>query len=200
MAYALYVLARAGRAPVGDLKYLADTRSTTSARRWRAPRWPRRWRCWATRRARRRRLRLGQRGPDDGVETTTNRGYRADYGSVLRDASAILALATEFKGQARNHQHGHVGHRGGARPYELCLDAGHVVDGSGGAGHRAARRRTSRSTTMAPRIAAPCNKTLHGQRTGEGRAHRQHRARMRSGPWSLSPARRMSQSPQRRTA
>ena len=26
MAYALYVLARAGRAPVGDLKYLADTK------------------------------------------------------------------------------------------------------------------------------------------------------------------------------
>ena len=31
------------------------------------------------------------------VETTTNRGYRPDYGSVLRDASAILALATDSK-------------------------------------------------------------------------------------------------------
>ena len=98
MAYALYVLARAGRAPVGDLKYLTDTQaSTTSARRWRAPRW------------RAALAMLGDTARADvafasanaalmtAVETTTNRGYRPDYGSVLRDASAILALATDAK-------------------------------------------------------------------------------------------------------
>lgn len=96
MAYALYVLARAGRAPVGDLKYLADTRmgdfgsplaraqvAAALAQLGDGPR--------------------AERGFAAAIEAlaedveSTSRGYRPDYGSVLRDASAILALATEAK-------------------------------------------------------------------------------------------------------
>ncbi len=97
MAYALYVLARAGRAPVGDLKYLADTKlddfGSPLARAQMA-------------------AALSMLGDRDRADTAfasaierlgedvedSNRGaWRADYGSVLRDASAILALATDAK-------------------------------------------------------------------------------------------------------
>ena len=97
MAYALYVLARAGRAPVGDLKYLTDTKlddfGSPLARAQVA-------------------AALSMLGDRDRADTAfasaieklgedvedTNRGFwRADYGSVLRDASAILALATDAK-------------------------------------------------------------------------------------------------------
>ncbi|MCA3574914.1 MAG: alpha-2-macroglobulin family protein, partial [Aestuariivirga sp.] len=97
MAYALYVLARAGRAPVGDLKYLADTKlkgfGSPMARAQLAS-------ALAM---------LGDRERADTafaaaiealgaeVESTARGQYRADYGSVLRDSAAILALATEAK-------------------------------------------------------------------------------------------------------
>jgi uncharacterized protein YfaS (alpha-2-macroglobulin family) len=97
MAYALYVLARAGRAPVGDLKYLTDTRINDFG----SP--------LARAQMGAALAMLGDTARADvafasanaalmnAVETTTNRGYRPDYGSVLRDASAILALATDSK-------------------------------------------------------------------------------------------------------
>ena len=97
MAYALYVLARAGRAPVGDLKYLADTKlddfGSPLARAQMAA-------ALAM---------LGDRDRADlafasaivklgeDVENSSRGAWRADYGSVLRDASAILALATDAK-------------------------------------------------------------------------------------------------------
>lgn len=97
MAYALYVLARAGRAPVGDLKYLADTKigqfGSPLARAQVAA-------ALAI---------LGDRERADAafgsaiealgdeVDSAQRGIYRTDYGSVLRDASAILALATDSK-------------------------------------------------------------------------------------------------------
>ncbi|PZF76039.1 alpha-2-macroglobulin family protein [Aestuariivirga litoralis] len=97
MAYALYVLARAGRAPVGDLKYLADTKinqfGSPLARAQVAA-------ALAI---------LGDKERSDAafaaaieelgdeVDSSDRGAYRADYGSVLRDASAILALATDSK-------------------------------------------------------------------------------------------------------
>ena len=96
VAYALYVLARAGRAPVGDLKYLADTKigdfGSPLARAQIAA-------ALAI---------LGDHPRADEAfgsaidalgeaQKDTEHGYREDYGSVLRDASAILALATEAK-------------------------------------------------------------------------------------------------------
>ncbi len=94
MAYALYVLARAGRAPAGDLKYLADTRigdfGTPLARA----------QIGAARGL------LGDNGRAkaafaaaidklaENVEQPPAASWRADFGSTLLDASAILALAT----------------------------------------------------------------------------------------------------------
>ena len=97
MAYALYVLARAGRAPVGDLKYLADTKlkdfGSPLARAQVASALSM----------------LGDKERADvafaaavealgaDVENTQRGQYRADYGSVLRDSAAILALASDAK-------------------------------------------------------------------------------------------------------
>jgi alpha-2-macroglobulin len=97
MAYALYVLARAGRAPVGDLKYLADTKlkgfGSPLARAQLASALSM----------------LGDTARADTafaaaiealaseVESAQRGQYRSDYGSVLRDSAAILALATEAK-------------------------------------------------------------------------------------------------------
>jgi uncharacterized protein YfaS (alpha-2-macroglobulin family) len=94
MAYALYVLARAGRAPAGDLKYLADTRlgdfGTPMARA----------QIGAA---------LSLLGDSERAGTAFNAAidklasnveqppgnvWRADFGSTLRDASGVLALAT----------------------------------------------------------------------------------------------------------
>lgn len=94
MAYALYVLARAGRAPAGDLKYLADTRlgdfGTPMARA----------QIGAALNLLGDTARAGtafNAAIDqlaNNVETPPPPVWRADYGSTLRDASAILALAT----------------------------------------------------------------------------------------------------------
>lgn len=91
-AYALYVLARNGRAPVGELRYYADTRidrfSTPLAKaqvgaalammgdKVRAER------AFATALA-------------AMSDATPDSGYRGDYGSTLRDGAALLTLASE---------------------------------------------------------------------------------------------------------
>jgi uncharacterized protein YfaS (alpha-2-macroglobulin family) len=91
-AYALYVLARNGRAPIGELRYYSDTRidrfSTPLAKaqigaalammgdKVRAER------AFATALTA-----IGETAPDDG--------YRSDYGSTLRDGAALLTLASE---------------------------------------------------------------------------------------------------------
>ena len=70
-------------------------RSTSSARRLPARRWPPPCRSWATRSGR-----TPPSPPPRRRSPTpwTQRGqWRGDYGSVLRDASAILALATDSK-------------------------------------------------------------------------------------------------------
>jgi alpha-2-macroglobulin len=91
IAYALYVLARNGRAPVGELRYFADTKIEE----------------FATPLARTQiGAALGMLGDKerserafksamtafDGINDT---GYRADYGSTLRDGAAMLTLASE---------------------------------------------------------------------------------------------------------
>jgi uncharacterized protein YfaS (alpha-2-macroglobulin family) len=97
MAYALYVLARAGRAPVGDLKYLADTkigqfgsplaRAQVAAALSILGDQERADAAFAS----------AIEDLGDEVDSSDRGIYRADYGSVLRDASAILALATDSK-------------------------------------------------------------------------------------------------------
>jgi alpha-2-macroglobulin len=95
-AYALYVLARNGRAPIGELRYYADTRidrfSTPLAQ-----------------------AQLGAALAMMGDKTRSERAfatalesleiagpteaytYRGDYGSDLRDSAALVTLATETK-------------------------------------------------------------------------------------------------------
>ncbi len=97
LAYALNVLARAGRAPVGDLKYLADTRladfgsplakaqiGAALAMLGDTPR------SQAA-------FQLASQTLEADAASGAVPQPRRDYGSVLRDASAILALATEAK-------------------------------------------------------------------------------------------------------
>jgi len=93
LAYALYVLARNGRAPLGDLRYIADTGlknlTTPLARGQLAA-------ALAL---------LGDRGRAERVFTVALEGLpaaatdpeigRADFGSVLRDAAALTVLARE---------------------------------------------------------------------------------------------------------
>lgn len=91
-AYALYVLARNGRAPVGDLRYYADTRidrfsSPLSKAQIGAA--------------------LAMTGDKQRAERafgaaiammsgeSSDLGYRSDYGSTLRDGAALLTLAAE---------------------------------------------------------------------------------------------------------
>ena len=91
-AYALYVLARNGRAPIGDLRYYADERlerfSTALSKA----------QIGAA---------LSMMGDKDRAErvfadalanmsgATPDNGYRADYGSTLRDGAALVTLAAE---------------------------------------------------------------------------------------------------------
>src|SRR5205085_115508 len=98
-AYALYVLARAGKAPAGDLKYLADTKindfGSPMARAQIA----------AALAILGDRLRADQAFSSaltalDDAEANPDHSYRYDYGSVLRDASGILALASDTKAGA----------------------------------------------------------------------------------------------------
>ncbi|MBS0269403.1 MAG: alpha-2-macroglobulin family protein, partial [Proteobacteria bacterium] len=98
-AYALYVLARNGRAPVGDLRYYADERigrfSTPLAKA----------QIGAA---------LAMMGDKERAERTfaaalaampdtPDSGYRSDYGSTLRDGAALVTLAAET-GIARDSQ------------------------------------------------------------------------------------------------
>lgn len=96
IAYALYVLARAGRAAIGDLRYFAQEK----------------WEAFQTPLARaqlaaslalsgdapladRLFARLARSAP-----ASTGRGSRADYGTPVRDAAATLTLASESRAPA----------------------------------------------------------------------------------------------------
>jgi uncharacterized protein YfaS (alpha-2-macroglobulin family) len=95
MAYALYVLARAGRAPVGDLKYLADTKLNDFGSPLAVAQVAAALSILGDRERSATAFDAAIEKLGEDVEDS-NRGYwRSDYGSVLRDASAILALATD---------------------------------------------------------------------------------------------------------
>ncbi|MCZ7595760.1 MAG: hypothetical protein M5U16_13335 [Hyphomicrobium sp.] len=95
-AYALYVLARNGRAPIGDLRYYADTRldrfSTPLARAQLGA-------ALAMMGDRTRAEAAFASALDalDLPEATGPGGYRADYGSDLRDSAALVTLASETR-------------------------------------------------------------------------------------------------------
>lgn len=94
VAYALYALARAGRAPAGDLKYFADTkigdfgsamaRAQIGAALGMLGDKPRAERAF-----------LSATGVLGTAAAAATRTSRSDYGTVLRDAAAIIALAAD---------------------------------------------------------------------------------------------------------
>lgn len=91
MAYALYTLARAGRAPAGDLKYLTDTKlaefgSPLAKAQVGAAL------AMIGDRARAERAFAAATGALATASADNARASRSDYGSVLRDAAAIVAL------------------------------------------------------------------------------------------------------------
>ena len=91
-AYALYVLARNGRAPIGDLRYYADTRidrfSTPLAKAQIGA-------ALAMMGDKERAERAFAAALTAMAETTPDTGYRSDYGSTLRDGAALVTLAAE---------------------------------------------------------------------------------------------------------
>ncbi|MGI9523056.1 MAG: alpha-2-macroglobulin family protein, partial [Hyphomicrobiaceae bacterium] len=92
-AYALYVLARNGRVPIGELQYYADTRldrfATPLAKAQLGA-------ALAMLGDKPRALRAFRAGLAD-LSDTTHGGIRRDYGSSLRDGAAIVTLASEVR-------------------------------------------------------------------------------------------------------
>lgn len=94
LAYALYVLARNGAAPVGDLRYLADTKldevATPVAKAQIAA-------ALAMLGDRLRADRVFAAAAQALTPPPPNESGRRDYGSALRDAAAVVTLAAEGK-------------------------------------------------------------------------------------------------------
>jgi alpha-2-macroglobulin len=92
IAYALYVLARNGRAAIGDLRYYAETKLDAFATPMAKAQLAAALALYADRpRAEtvfRAAVEMLSAGDDDGA-------WRADFGSGLRDGAAVLALAAE---------------------------------------------------------------------------------------------------------
>ena len=196
LAYVYYVLARNGVAPLGDLRYLADTKldalKTPIAKAQLA-------------------AALGMLGDKTRAERVYNAALddippqpklelgRTDYGSALRDASAFVALGLGGKRAARVDPESGGAYRGGARALVLHLDAGECLDGARRAGARTrhgqhgARRRGRNATRAAlPQLqrqrsagrAVACHQQRRRERAGSGLGDRRAadtRARGRQG-------------------
>ncbi len=92
VAYALYVLARAGRAAIGDLRYYTDSKldafATPLAKAQIGA-------AMALYGDRQRAARAFASAMADIDRDEANRGWRSDYGTALRDGAAVLTLAAE---------------------------------------------------------------------------------------------------------
>jgi len=91
-AYAIYVLARAGQAAIGDLRYYADVQAarfdTPLAAAHLAA-------ALAAYGERTRAEAMFAQAQDLALTEPVDTGWRADYGTVLRDRAGLLALAAE---------------------------------------------------------------------------------------------------------
>jgi uncharacterized protein YfaS (alpha-2-macroglobulin family) len=95
-AYALYVLARNGRAPIGDLRYYSDTRLN----RFSTPLAKAQLGAALAMMGDKTRAETAFAAALDSLnlpEPTGQFGYRRDYGSDLRDSAALLTLASEAR-------------------------------------------------------------------------------------------------------
>ena len=129
LAYALYVLARNGVAPVGDLRYIADTKlddiATPIAKAQLAA-------ALAmlgdkTRADRVYRAALDAISPQPKPELDLG---RVDYGSTLRDSAALVTLASEGRRDAKNHRRRGRARRRRPRHHQPDLDAGGRLAGA----------------------------------------------------------------------
>lgn len=91
-AYALYVLARNGRAPIGELRYFADTRLD----RFATPLAKAQLGAALAMMGEKERAERAFRSAIDTLDLAES-GWRADYGSALRDSAGIVTLAAETK-------------------------------------------------------------------------------------------------------
>jgi alpha-2-macroglobulin len=92
LAYALMVLAREGQASIGDLRYYADRRAEQFATPFAQAQLGLALASYGEQARADRLFRLAQAGAVAGEAETL---WRADYGSGLRDAAGVLALAAE---------------------------------------------------------------------------------------------------------
>jgi uncharacterized protein YfaS (alpha-2-macroglobulin family) len=140
IAYALYVLARNGAAPIGDLRYIADTKlndRTTPI---------------ATAQVAAALAMLGDKARADRVYLAALDAIspqpkldlgRADYGSALRDSAALVTLASEGRATQRTIDDA-VARIDAARADQPDLDAGGRL-----AGTRRARARQATQCHLA---------------------------------------------------
>lgn len=92
VAYALYNLARAGRAAIGDLRYYVEARLDAFA----SPLAQAQLGAALALYGDTTRADTAFAAAVEKLGTINDRRYRADYGSVLRDTAGVLALAAEF--------------------------------------------------------------------------------------------------------
>lgn len=90
-AYALYVLARNGRAPIGELRYYTDAR----LERFSTPIAKAQLGAALAMAGDKARAELAFNAAFNDLGDLSQEVFREDYGSSLRDAAAVLALATE---------------------------------------------------------------------------------------------------------
>ncbi len=121
-AYALYVLARNGRASIGDLRYLADERLSDLGSPMAKAQVGAALALYGD--PTRADAALGAAASDLAASGKT--GWRSDYGTPLRDAAAVLALAAEA----------------GSQRVDLRALTGRVQDALGGQPYRSTQENT----------------------------------------------------------
>ena len=142
-AYALYVLARNGRASIGDLRYLADERLADLGSPMAQAQIGAALALYGDRTRADAAIAAAAADLDSAGRLGGAGGWRADYGSSLRDAAAVLALAAES----------------GSGSLDLRTLAGRVQDGVA-----RTRYRSTQENTWLLLAAAALNKGKDGLR------------------------------------
>ena len=104
IAYALMVLAREGLASIGDLRYYADVKAQALATPMARAQLGAALAFYGERTRADRLFRMASMQVLDASESDRDVGLRPDYGSRLRDAAAVLALAAEARSDAVDAQ------------------------------------------------------------------------------------------------
>ncbi len=97
IAYALYVLARSGRAAIGDLRYYADSKLAAFSTPLAKAQIGAAMSLYGDRQRADRAFAAAMADLNRADAVAMDRGYRDDYGSNLRDNAAVLTLAAETR-------------------------------------------------------------------------------------------------------